>query len=166
MIRMARFLKEGGCYLIQSHSYRNQKIFKMNSDFEQYIKLLKKYKARFQVNVYGYCLTPMAAYLIIQPRDSYALPSFMQGINQSYALFYNKRYNGVGKVWGQRYKSTLINGDQDLFEHIKSVEFIPVKENRAQSPVEYLWSSYTERILGSQSIVDRKEPMGEHSTQV
>ena len=154
MSRAARFLEDGKFYYIQSHSYKNQRIFKMNLDCEQYIKLLRKYKLRFRIGLYAYCLTPTTAHLMVYPRNSYTLPLFMQGINQSYALFFNSRYNGMGKVWGQRYKSVLINGHRDLFEGIKSIEFIPVKEGRSQSPVEYLWSSCTNRVLGSEGIID------------
>ena len=154
MSRVARFLKDGGCYYVQTQSHRNQKIFKMDFDYEQYIKLLKKYKLRFRISIYAYCLTPTTAYLIAHPGNSHKLPLFMQCMNQSYALFFNRRYNGMGKVWGQRYKSVLIGNDHDLFESVKSIEFIPVKEERSQSPLEYLWSSCANRILDSGGIID------------
>lgn len=154
MSRKGRFLKDGSCYYIQTQSCRNQKIFKMDFDCEQYIKLLKKYKLQFQISVYAYCLMPRTAYLIVYSSNSQKLPLFMQCVNQSYALFYNRRYNGMGKVWGQRYKSVLINNDHDLIGSIKSIEFIPVKKERSQSPFEYQWSSCTNRILGPAGIVD------------
>ncbi len=154
MSRMARFLKEGGCYYVQAQGRRYQKIFKMNSDYERYIQLLKKYKMQFRVSLHAYCLTPTTVRLIVYPQNTYTLPLFMQGINQSYALFFNRKYNGIGKVWEQRYKSTLINGDQELFACIKSIEFVPVQEKRSRSPVEYLWSSCTDRVLSSWGIID------------
>ena len=154
MSRTARFLKDGENYYIESQSNANQKIFKMHSDFECYIELLKKYKSRFRINVYAYCLVPTAIRLIVCAENSSALPLFMQGVNQSYALFYKRKYNAMGKVWRQRYKSVLIEGDRGLFENIKSVEFIPVKEGRLQSPIEYAWSSCASRILGTKGIVD------------
>lgn len=154
MSRTARFLQEGGCYYIQVQSCRNQKIFKMDSDFEQYIKMLKKYKIRFQINVYAYCLTPTTTHLVVQPTQAHKLSLFMQCMNQGYALFFNRRYNGTGKVWGQRYKSVLINNGYDLVASVKSIEFIPVKEERAQSPFGYQWSSCANRILGLGGIID------------
>ncbi len=154
MSRTARFLKDGGCYHIQSQSNRSQKIFKMRSDFERYVGFLKKYKLKFRVSIYAYCLTPTTSHLIVSPRNSHALPLFMQGINQSYALFFNGKYNGWGKVWGQRYKSVFIGSDYDLFESIKFVEFIPIKEGQSHSPIEYLWSSCASRILGLKGVID------------
>jgi len=154
MPRTARFLKNNSCYYIQSQGRRRQKIFRVSLDYEQYLKFLKKYKLRFQVRVYGYCLIPATVYLIVRPGDSNKLSLFMQGINQSYALYFNRRYKREGKVWGQRYKSTLISGDGDLFKYIKLVEFIPVKVKWSYSPVEYPWSSCSGRVLGSDGIVD------------
>jgi putative transposase len=126
----------------------------MGLDCERYVQLLRKYKMKFRVRIYAYCLIPTAAHLIVHPENAYMLPLFMQGIHQSYALFFRNRYNGTGKVWGQRYKSTLVNGDDDLFTRIKSIEFIPVKEYRSHSPVEYPWSSCADRVQGLSGIVD------------
>ena len=39
-------------------------------------------------------------------------------------------------------------------QYIKLVEFIPVKERRVDSPVEYLWSSCSNRVLGSEGVID------------
>jgi putative transposase len=154
MSRTARVLKDGMFYYIQSQSSENRKIFLMNSDFEHYIGLIAKYKARFKVEIYAYCLTPTAAHLVVYPAESRVLSLFMQNIKQGYALFYNGKYNGKGKVWGQRFKSILIGTDRGLVEAIKSVEFIPVKEGRTPSVLEYPWSSTANRVLGPTGILD------------
>jgi REP element-mobilizing transposase RayT len=160
MGRIARFLKDGVCYYIQSRSNQNRKIFKADPDYERYIRLLKKYKLRYQINIYGYCLLPAEAHLIVHPSDSGNLPLFMQGVNQSYAIYYNICYRRVGKVWGQRFQSNLIYSDHDLIRHIKMIEFLPVQVNRACSPTEHPWSSCTFRIMGSDSIIDPAPPVG------
>jgi len=126
----------------------------MNADFERYIALIAQHKARFQVDLYAYCLTPTTIHLIVYPHDSRMLSLFVQSVHQGYAVFFNGKYNGRGKVWGQRYKSIVINSDRGLFESIKSVEFIAVKEGLCQSVSEYPWSSYATRVLGMKGIVE------------
>lgn len=160
MGRSARFLRDGACYYIQSYSYRNQENFKTKVDYEKYIQLVKKYKKRYRVSIYAYCITPTAVHLIAHPKASGVLPLFMQGINQSYALFFNRWYGRRGKVWGQRYKSNLICRDWDLFEHIKAIEFIPAQTQLANFPVEYPWSSCACRILGTNEVIDAMPPAG------
>lgn len=160
MARMARFLKNGVCYYIRSQGYLSQTIFKIGPDYERYIQLLKKYKLRHQINIYGYCLLPTEVHLIAHPSDSDKLPLFMQGINQSYAMYFNMFYRRTGKVWGQRYKSQLICNDHRLSEYIKMIEFLPVQVKRVRSPVEYSWSSCSYRVMGSECIVDSMPPVG------
>ena len=154
MVRMARFLKDGVCYYIQSQGTQSRTIFKADSDYERYIQLLKKYKLRYQISIYGYCLLPTAVHLIVHPSDARKLPLFMQGINQSYAMYFNMYNLRTGKVWGQRYKSNLICDDQGLIEQLKMVELLPVRMNKVRSPTQYSWSSCSFRVMGSDSIVD------------
>jgi len=158
MARLSRFLKNGACYYIRSQSHQDQNIFKSDLDYEKYLRLLKKYKHRFPAHIYGYCLLPTVVYLIIHPADVGQLPLFMQGMNQSYAMYFNISYARAGKVWGQRYKSVLILNDDDLIECIKSIEFMPVKTKQVISPMEYRWSSCANRILGSGNIIDTMPP--------
>ena len=160
MSRMARFLKEGVCYYIQSQGVDNQMVFKSDIDYGKFILMLKKYKIRFAVSIYGYCLMPQALHLVVHPKDANNLPLFMQGVIQSYALFFNGKYQRAGKVWAQRYKSALINDDSDLFECIRLIEYLPVIAKQSDSSVEYPWSSCSYRILGSGCIVDAMPPIG------
>jgi len=160
MIRMARFLKDGVCYYIQTQGYQSRTIFKANSDYERYIQLLKKYKLRYQISIYGYCLLPTVVHLIVHPSDAEKLPLFMQGINQSYAVYFNMRNRRSGKVWGQRYKSYLICDDLGLIEQLKMVEFLPVRMNKVTSPMQYSWSSCSFRVMDFDSIVDSMPPVG------
>lgn len=158
MARTARFLKNGACYYICAQGCRNQPIFKEDGDYRHYVRLLRKYKRRFASLLYGYCLMPDSIHLIVHPRESYMLPAFMQGLHQSYALYFNARYRRTGKVWGQRYKSILLGADGDLVACVKSVEFLPVSDRAVQSPAHYPWSSCSHRILGQNSILDFMPP--------
>ena len=158
MGRSARFLKDGVCYFVQTHSFMGQEILKADADYGHIMRLLKRYKARHGVRMYAYCLMPMAVYLITHPSDARQLPLFMQGVNQAYAMYFNRKYKSGGKVWQQRFKSTLIHNDQDLMSSIHLVESIPVQARRSNVPAEYPWSSCTYRILGSASIVDVMPP--------
>jgi len=159
MARTARFLKDGVCYYVQTHSFVGQEIFKANVDYDRIMQILKRYKMRFSFHLYAYCLMPTDVSLIIHPSNARHLPLFMQGVNQTYALYFNKRYNNTGKVWRQRYKSTVIQNDADLLDAITLVEFTPVQRNQSRSPIEYPWSSSACRVLGTASIVDTMPPV-------
>lgn len=154
MSRMARYLVNGGFYYVETKSNGFQNIFKMDADYRRFINLIQKYKSKYQVRVYAYCLMPKSVHLVIQLSDANVLPMFMQGLNQSYALFFNAKYYGLGKVWGQRYKSTFVKSKRELFAYMKLVEFIPVREHQTAVPTQYLWSSCANRILGVGGVID------------
>ncbi|OGX36552.1 MAG: hypothetical protein A3C36_06015 [Omnitrophica WOR_2 bacterium RIFCSPHIGHO2_02_FULL_52_10] len=158
MGRSARFLKDGVCYFVQTHSFMGKEILKTDADYGRIMRTIKKYKVRYSVCLYAYCLVPTGVYLILHPNDALQLPLFMQGVKQAYALYFNRKYKTGGKVWHQRFKSALIYNDKDLVNAIQLVESIPVQERRSPSPAEYPWSSCTYRILGSASIVDAMPP--------
>jgi putative transposase len=159
MSRTARFLKDDVCYHVRSESHNNEKIFRSDEDYERFIQILRKYKLRFFVHIYGFCLMSRSVHLILHPKETRHLSNFMQGVNQSYTLYFNVKYKRHGRLWRERFKSVYLDNDYDLMNCIKYLEFIPVREKMANSPVEYPWSSCTFRVLGPKSVLDSRPPL-------
>jgi len=158
MARSARFLKEGVCYYVQSVSFMDKEILVEHSDYQWFMRLIQRFKRKYEVHVYAYSLLGTGVYFVLHPGSPRYLPVFMKALKQAYAAYFNRKYGNMGRVWGQRYKSVMIHNDTELFDAIKLVEFIPVREKRALSPVEYFWSSCSVRILGAGSLVDTMPP--------
>lgn len=72
----------------------------------------------------------------------------MQGLSLSYALWFNKKYNKVGHLWQNRYKSLVIHSDRYLLDCIQYIEFNPLKDRLAKEISDYKWTSYHARVLG------------------
>lgn len=154
MSRKARNFKEGAYYYVETRSFNDRAVFRVDADYDQYMRFFKKYKLRFRISVYAYCFMPAMTCLVVYPGDARVLSSFMQCMNQAYARYFNNENNTTGKVWGQRFKSTVIDNEYDLLRSIKLVEFIPVSEKLVLSPFEYQWSSCRQRIVGLRGVVD------------
>ena len=148
MPRTARFLPDNVCYHIIARGNQRQKIFINVSDYNYYVRLLKKYKTKFNIAIYGFCLMPNHVHFIVQPGESNCLSHFMKGLNQTYAQYFNERYQKCGHLWQERFKSIIIDKENYLFDCIKYVEFNPVRAELAKSPSAYHWSSYQNRVLG------------------
>ena len=83
------------------------------------------------------------------------LSKILQGINQSYTMYFNKRYKTVGHLFQGRYKAILCDKDAYLLSLIKYIHLNPVRAKITKIPEEYKWSShfnYLERV--KDSIVD------------
>jgi len=92
MKEMESFLNGSRCYLIKYCALNKQTLFFQDNDYKFYLYLLRKFKARFRVNVFGFCLIPNSVYLIIQPYEDDNLTAFMHHLCDAYSIYYMKYY--------------------------------------------------------------------------
>ena len=119
MPRTARLLIKDGCYHIISRGIEKRQTYFSDSDYLKYLKLIKKYKDRLNFKLYGWCLMPNHPHLIISSDN---LSKTMHIINFSYAQYFNYKYNRVGYVWQNRFKSHVVQKDKYLCLYYKLQE--------------------------------------------
>jgi len=134
---------------------RKQSIFLENDDFNEYLRLLRRYKKRYCFKLYGYCLMPNHVHLIVGLEKSLMLSKIMHGLNLAYASWFNNKYNKVGHLWQGRYKSMVINKNKYLLDCIEYVEMNPIRANMHKSPFDHPWNSWRERTgYGKSDLLD------------
>ena len=146
--RTARFFRNNSCYHLVTRGHQQQRLFAEDSDYRFYLSLIKKYKQRFQMRVYGFCLMPDHVHLIAKAVLPRHLSAFMQGINQSYALYFNAQHQRIGRLWRGRFKSILLPTEYDVMNCLQYVEYAPVRLQITGSPSSYPWGSCLGRIMG------------------
>ena len=108
MSRMQRLIINNASYHIMVRGNQKQITFIEEEDFAKYLDLLRHYKREYGFKLYGYCLMPNHVHLILEVEDGIDLSKIMQGLNQAYTLWFNKKYEKVGHLWQGRYKSMVI----------------------------------------------------------
>ncbi|MBM3248003.1 MAG: transposase [Candidatus Omnitrophica bacterium] len=151
MSRSARLVLDNVCYHVITRGNQRQQVFFKEEDFEKYLGILTKYKKKYHFAVYGYCLMPNHAHLLIGLDDKADLAKVMQGINQSYTRYFNFRYKKSGHLWQGRFKSMVIYKDEYLLNCVKYIELNPIRAKIIDNPLDYQWSSYKTRTIGTQS---------------
>lgn len=146
MSRGARLTLDNASYHIMARGNQKQLTFIEEADFLKYLELLKHYKKKYKFKLYGYCLMPNHIHLIADIEKGSDLAKIMQGLNQTYTIWFNEKYKKVGHLWQGRYKSMLIQKNKYMLECIEYVEFNPIRANISKSPFEYRWSSWQERL--------------------
>lgn len=146
MPRIARIIIDNASYHIMARGNQKQATFIEETDFLRYLKLLRCYKKKYGFKLYGYCLMPNHVHLILEVKKGPDLAKIMQGLNQTYAIWFNEKYKKVGHLWQGRYKSMLIQKNEYMLECIEYVELNPIRANISKSPFEYPWSSWQERL--------------------
>ncbi|WP_139903690.1 transposase [Clostridium thermarum] len=113
MPRTARKKSPAGIYHIMVRSISEIMLFRNSKDKERYLAILKKYKEIYLFEVYAYCLMSTHAHIVI---DCCAadISKIMKSINQSYAAYYNIKYQRHGHVFQDRFKSKLVDNDNYL----------------------------------------------------
>jgi REP element-mobilizing transposase RayT len=141
MARRPRIEYNGAFYHVITRGNQRQQIFKEIPDFQNYLNLLSAYKQRYRFQLYAYVLMDNHVHLLIETKEI-ALSKILQGINQSYTMYFNKKYRTVGHLFQGRYKSILCDRDHYLLALIKYICHNPVRAQIAETPGKYRWSSY------------------------
>lgn len=134
---------------------------------KQYIfgeeKYIKKYKEiileKLQdspVTILGYCIMHNHSHLLIHSETPEEISKFMQKVNTTYSMYYNKVNNRVGYVFRNRFKSQEILDQGQLYTCLRYIHNNPVKAEITKTMQEYEHSSYNEFISGKHQIINDK----------
>lgn len=143
-----RPLIDNACYHITVRGNNRQGIFKVNKDYEKYLEYVKRCKRKYKFRVFGYCLMPNHAHLVIEVDKAKKVSRVMSSLQRSYTGYFNNSYNRVGHLWQGRFKSKIVIKDRYLINAINYIEFNPVRAKLVNAPHEYTWSSCKARTLG------------------
>ncbi len=95
MARKPRIEYEGAFYHVITRGNQKQKIFKDPLDYRKFLEILIGYKQRYHFHLYAYILMSNHVHLLIETR-AIPLSKILQGVNQRYTMYYNRRYKTVG----------------------------------------------------------------------
>ncbi len=137
-------------HIIQRGNNR-QACFLTEQDFGAYIKWLKKYASKFNVEVHAWVLMTNHVHLLCTPRSSNAISEMMQSLGRVYVRYFNTTYQRTGTLWEGRFKSCLVQSETYLLQVYRYIELNPVRANMVDSPADYKWSSYQINALGKHS---------------
>ena len=152
MPRIARKISGTGVYHITIRGVNKETIFLDEADRKMFLRLLKKYKTELNCNVYAYCLMSNHVHLLIEDKQL-NIGELMKNITCVYAGEFNKKYNRVGHLFQDRFKSQNVENQNYLLRLIRYIHRNPEKAGICKTE-KYKWSSYNEVIYGSK-IIDR-----------
>jgi len=69
------------------------------------------------------------------------LSEFMRDLKSAFTRHYNKKYDRRGTLWGERFKSTLIQDGEPLLNCLAYIDLNPVRAKIVKKPENYRWNS-------------------------
>jgi len=164
MPRQRRQQSGTGIYHVMIRGINQQVIFEDTEDNEKMLQTLSEVKAVSKCKVFAYCLMHNHYHIVLKVEEE-SLEQIFKRLGSRYVYWYNIKYNRLGHLYQDRYKSEAIESDRNLLAVIRYVHQNPVKAGIVKDVSDYPWSSYTEYIGTSRiidtdyiySIMDKKE---------
>ncbi|MCK9196972.1 MAG: transposase [Syntrophales bacterium] len=161
MARKTRIEFKDALYHVITRGNQTQNVFKNSDDFSQYLTILSAYKERYGFILHSYVLMSNHVHILIET-PKVPLSKIMQGINQSYTMYFNRKYGTVGHLFQGRYKAILCDRDRYQLSLVKYIHLNPVRAGIVEAPEEYRWSSHQYYLLPDDKtgIVDTESVLG------
>jgi len=167
MARTLRSKSETGIYHVMMRGVNHQIIFEQPRDYVRFLELLNQmvHPADEQnhplppnCSVYAYCLMPNHVHILL--KEEYTeLSSVVKRISAAYALYYNKKYERVGHLFQDRFKSENVNDASYFFTLIRYIHQNPVAAGLSEDVAGYPWSSWREYEGGSRISICKTSPV-------
>lgn len=144
MPRGPRFVFENAFYHVFNRGVNKQPIFLSDDDYHFFLKKISDLK-KYDHSIYAYCLMPNHFHLSIQTRKT-PISKIMASLSTSYSMYFNKKYERVGPVFQNRFKSILIESDPYFLKLSQYIYLNPVKAGLSEDPIDYKFSGIREAL--------------------
>ena len=152
MARKPREKSGTGIYHVMLRGINKQDIFEDEEDFSMFRGLLFHmvyYKDELgtllpsRCTIYAYCLMTNHAHLLIRETEE-DLATVIKRISVAYALYYNNKYQRVGHLFQNRFRSEPVNDPAYFITLLRYIHQNPVAAGITKSVDAYMWSSWKE----------------------
>jgi putative transposase len=116
-------------------------LFVEENDYLAMLGILKKSAQEHQLNFLALCLMPNHVHILIQPRERNLFDA-MRYIFSRYALWFNKKYQRKGHLFGGPYRQSVCLDPTYLMAASVYIHLNPVRAGLVKDGSEYRWSSW------------------------
>jgi len=141
MPRPHRIEFSGAFYHVFSRGNNKQKIFHDIQDYSVYLDRIERYYNRYNFVLYAYALMSNHVHFAIETNEV-PLSKIMQGIQQSYAQYVNKKYGSVGHLYQGPYGAVLYEKEEFVLKLVQYIHRNPIEARLVENPSQYPWSSH------------------------
>ena len=142
-------------HVIQRGNNRNY-IYENTRDKREFLSILTTALTTYDTVLLQYVLMDNHYHLLVRLEDQ-PLSDFVRLLNRNYSLYYNQRYNRIGTIYGDRYKSYLLTEKEKFFSTVRYIVRNPVKAGLSPTPAQYLWSGHASVLDKESSLINRAE---------
>lgn len=157
MPRIARVCAEGYPHHITQRGNNKEKTFFDADDKWFYLDVLQRYKDKYKIKVLAYCLMENHIHILAMPENETSLARGIGGTNLLYTQYINRKYSRSGRLWQNRFFSSVVEQEPYLMAVMRYIELNPVRAKLVKRAEDYQWSSAKVHILGARDDILSKE---------
>jgi putative transposase len=146
MARLARLYVPDQPQNVIMRGIDQQPAFCDDEDYALFMDCLKTAARDHQLAVHAYALAPGAVQLLVTPRAETSLPKAMQAVGRRYVAHFNRRYRRRGTLWEGRYRATVLEAERYFSTASCLLDLMPVRQQLAERPEAWAWSSYRHHV--------------------
>ena len=136
---------KGAMHHLYNRGVNKDLIFKDEKDYLIFLKRLRFYKNKYNVDILSYCLMPNHFHLQTRMLDENGLSKMMQFLTNSYAMYFNHKYKHSGHVFEGKFKAILIQENWELYLS-RYVHLNPIASKLVGNLEDWIYSSYLDYI--------------------
>ena len=125
-------------------------VFFTSEDRLFFLRLLKEYAVKSELEIVCYCLMTNHTHLLVIPNSMNSLEKALKPLHLRYSQRLNRRSSTVGLNWQGRFFSTPL----DSFHTLRAIQYIvlnPVRAGIVSKPEDYRWSSARAHLFGEEN---------------
>lgn len=146
MPRASRAAAGGICYHVLNRGNGGAVVYRDEADYQSFINLIDRTRARLPMRVLAYCLMPNHFHLVLWPHGDSELSRWMQLLTTAYVRRHHRRHDTAGHLWQARFKAFPIQEDAHLFTVLRYVERNPLRAGLVGRAEDWRWSSLPDRL--------------------
>ena len=141
MPRTERKKSASGIYHVMLRGINHQQLFEDEEDYLRFLSVVRECKEVSEYKLYAYCLMGNHVHLLLQEGKE-SLDLIFKRIGSRFVYWYNLKYQRVGHLFQDRYKSEPVETDAYFLTALRYILQNPMKAGLEETPGTYRWSSY------------------------
>lgn len=142
-----KVIVKGGVYHITQRAPGRELLFLENRDYLKFLSLLKKMKKEFNLSIICFSLLPNHLHIFLKIKEV-NLDKAMKNLFQSYAQYFNTKYQRKGHVFCGVYRASFCDRDDYLITASLYIHLNAYKAKLTESPFNYKWHSLDVYVKG------------------
>ena len=142
MPRHHRIVEAGLPHHVIIRGNNRRRLFSYANCYLRFLRYVGDALVRHPCSMNALVLMANHVHMIVTPAESEALGAFVKSFSQRYAVMRNRERRSSGKLFEERFKSSIIRDDMHLATVTAYIEMNPVRAGICANPDEFAWSTY------------------------